>query len=155
MTTTKKILLGCSIAAAIAGFGLLLVVGGCIFFFSSGPKGVTIQIENPSSAKAGETIELLVRVTNDRASQPFKLSDIDLDDDYLKAFVVAGTEPEYKSSSHSLGSQSFTFDVSIPAKQTREFKFKLRAVTAGVYKGDVDVYEGLRSITKIAETEIK
>ena len=45
--------------------------------------------------------------------------------------------------------------MTIPAGQTNVFIFKLRAVKAGVFSGDVDVCEGQRFLTDTAQTEVK
>jgi hypothetical protein len=154
---TKNIIIGCAIATVVCLVGGLMLIGGCVYYLAQDPTGVSIELDNATEAHKGQEFDMVVKVVNERRARAFKLTDIDLHDDYLTGFIVVSTDPPHKSSTHVPldNSQSFTFDVSIPAKESRIFKFRLRPVTQGVFKGDVDVCEGMHFITKTAETEVK
>jgi hypothetical protein len=51
--------------------------------------------------------------------------------------------------------RSFTFDVSLPPGESRTFTFRLRAEKPVLNRGDVDVCEGLRFITGMAQTSVR
>ena len=152
----KTLIIGCSILAGLALIGVIVVVV-LVAYFAQDPKGVAVHLEGGTEAQVGKEFELVVKVTNQRSSKSFKLSDIDIHEEYMKGFVVVGTDPEAKASTHVplANIRSFTFDLTIPANQSQEFKFKLRPRETGFFKGEVDIGEGGRTITTTAETEVK
>lgn len=155
MTTGKAIGLGCGITALIG----ILVVVACVLFvrhMSTDLEGVSVTVSDVQDVRAGDTFELKVTVTNERKSKALGLSDIDIADEYLEGFVVVSVSPKEKSTMHVPidDSQSYTFDVKIPAGESRTFVFKLRAVKEGVFRGDVDVCEGMQFITALTQTVV-
>ncbi|HYC71146.1 MAG TPA: hypothetical protein VEB66_08075 [Opitutaceae bacterium] len=151
----KSLLLGCGIALAIC---LLVVAGfiGFLFYIAVDPPDITAVVSAPAEVKVGEAFDLEVVVTNRRAKGAMALSDIDVGESYLAGFKLASVEPTPKSSMHVPidESRSFTFSVGIPAGESRTFVFRLQAETAGLHAGDVDVCEGLRFLTKSAQTRV-
>lgn len=156
MTGKKAVLIGCGSAA---GLVLLLVVAfvAWVAHISKDVEGVSVAADVPLDVVVGETFELVVNVRNERERQPLALSDIDIGEEYLVGFAVISTEPTPESSMHIPldNSRSFTFGVSIPAGEAKAFTFKLRAEKAGIYRGDVDICEGSRFITTMAQTVVK
>ena len=156
MTTGKAIGIGCGIIALMG----LLSVGVFVLFFhhvSKDLEGVDVDVSGPMEVVVGDTFDLKVSVANTRAKKTLSLSDIDIANEYLAGFLVVAVEPKQKSSRHVPidNSQSYTFDVKIPAGETKVFIFTLRAVKEGVYRGDIDVCEGLQFVTKQAQTVVQ
>lgn len=152
----KAIALGCGIAALAA----VVVVAAIVIFFvyvSKDVEGVAVAVNGPTPVAVGEVCELEVVVTNERPRLPLKLSDIDIAENYLDGFTVCSVDPVPRSNKHVPidNSRSFTFNVRVPARTAKTFKFKLRAEKAGIFRGDVDVCEGARFITGTAETVVK
>ena len=111
----KKVLLGCGIAL-VAG---LIVIAATVLFFvyaSKDPPSLRVQLRAPMEVKQGDTFDLAVEVVNERKNKPLKVSSIDIDEDYLKGFLVVSTEPAARGSQHVPvdDSRSFEFDVSVP-----------------------------------------
>ncbi len=156
MTTKKAVLLGCGIAA-LAGFLAVAAVVGFIFYVSQDVKGVAVAVNSPTDVVGGQTFELAVVVTNERPRKAMALTDIDIEEAYLSGFTVSSIDPNPKSSMHVpvANSRSFTFDTPIPVGGTRTYTFKLRAEKPGVHRGDIDVCEGSRSISTMAQTSVK
>src|SRR5687768_15258267 len=100
-------------------------------------------------------LEVLVR--NERPKEALKVDDIDIADDYLNGFIVVSTEPRHKSTMHVPidNSQSFTFGQAIQPGQSNRFIFNLRAVKTGLFRGDVDVTQGMQFVTEMAQTLVK
>jgi hypothetical protein len=42
----------------------------------------------------------------------------------------------------------------VPAGETRVFAWKLRGVESGMFRGDVDVCEGMQFLTSMAQTRV-
>lgn len=155
MKTRQVILWGC---------GSLLVLGAIVaiaaFFLVNhllqDPHGLTLSVNGPKDVAVGQTFDLEVVVTNERKDMPLKLSDVDLGEEYLAGFTISSISPKPKSNQHVPidNTRSFTFDVKIPAGESRHFVFTLRAEKAGIYRGDVDACEGLRFVTGLAETVV-
>lgn len=156
MASKKALAWGCGITGGAA----VLVIAAVILFFayaSQDVKGVGVSVEGPTDAIVGQTFELNVVVTNERPRAALGLTDVDIAERYLAGFTVARIDPKPKSSMHVPldNSRSFTFDVRVPPHDSRTFKFTLRAEKPGIYRGDVDVCEGVRFITGMAQTAVK
>ncbi len=156
MTTGKAIALGCGIATCI-GLTLLGVLGIFIWHASQDVEGMSVTLETPSNVAVGDEVVLRVSVKNERATEPLSLTDIDVADEYLEGFTVGAIEPQPKSSMHVPidNSRSFTFNAEVPPGETRDFIFTLKAQRAGIFRGDVDVCEGARFATALAETVVE
>ncbi len=156
MTTKKAIALGCGIAAAVVLIGIA-VVALCFAYLTQDVKGMTVAVNGPTDVVVGETFKLEVTVTNERPRKVLRLSDVDVAEGYLEGFSVVAISPAPKSSQHVPidNSRSFTFGVQIPARTSRSFTFSLRAEKPGLYRGDVDVCEGARFTTGMAQTSVK
>jgi len=120
-------------------------------------EGLALEIDGPAEVSVGEEFVLTIRVRNERDAKAMAVSDVDIADEYLEAFMVVATEPAAKSSQHIPidNSRSFSFDRSVPPGGTQEFQFVLRAVKTGFFRGDVDVCEGARFTTAMAQTAVR
>ncbi|MBN1588070.1 MAG: hypothetical protein JW888_00985 [Pirellulales bacterium] len=156
MSTKKVLLIGCG--TVFFGFCMLVVLAVSWWVhISKDVEGISVSVDAPLDVKLGETFAMVVNVANERAGEDLSVSDVDVGDAYLAGFVVVSVEPTPESSMHIPidNSMSYTFDSLIPAGTTKSFTFTLRAEQAGVYRGDVDVCEGLRFVTAIAQTCVK
>jgi hypothetical protein len=156
MISNKAIALGCGVAALVG----VIAIGAVILFVAHSiedVQGVSVSIDGPTDVVVGQTFDLSVTVTNERPQKVLALSDIDLAEDYLQGFTVSSINPRPKSNQHVPidNSRSFTFGVRIPPRETRTFTFTLRAEKAGLFRGDVDICEGTRFITGMAQTSVK
>jgi hypothetical protein len=156
MISKKAIGWGCGIVALVCVVGVAAVVLGFAYVVQD-VKGVGVSVNGPTDVVVGQTFELTVTVTNERPRKVLALSDVDIAEGYLAGFTVSTIEPRPKSNMHVPvdNSRSFTFGVQIPPGESRTFSFTLRAEKAGLYRGDVDVCEGARFITGMAQTSVK
>jgi hypothetical protein len=138
----------------MAGIGAVVLF---IIYALQDVKGVGVSVDGPTDVVVGQAFDLIVNVTNERPQKVLTLSDIDIAEGYLAGFTVSTIEPRPKSSRRVPidNSRSFTFGVQIPPQASRTFTFTLRAEKPGVYRGDVDVCEGARFITGMAQTSVK
>jgi hypothetical protein len=157
MSNRKKIIIwGCGSALV-----LMLLIGGVVVMFlkhlMTDTQGAVVHVVVPSEVTVDETFDLEVHVKNDRAKDSLKIDDIDIHDEYLEGFMVVSTEPKHKSTTHVPidNSQSFTFDQALKPGQTNRFVFSLKAVKAGIFRGDVDVTEGVQFVSEMAQTVVK
>ena len=156
MPSKKAIAWGCGIATLVCLAGVTAVV--LLFtYVGQDVKGVGVAVDGPTDVVVGQTFELSITVTNERPRKVLSLSDVDIAENYLAGFTVSSIEPRPKSNKHVPidNSRSFTFEVQIPPQASRTFTFTLRAEKAGIYRGDVDVCEGARFITGMAQTSVK
>jgi hypothetical protein len=157
MASKKKVFLGCLLAAGLVLFLSVLLVGGLIVYVTVVPEGFTVKVDGVAAARQGQEVELIVHVANERDSKPLQVSRIEISEDYFKGFNLVSTDPEMKSymTLPLTKTRSFKFNVTVPPRQEKLFKFRLRPVQAGVFKGKVVVVEGLRSVDAVCETEVK
>jgi hypothetical protein len=132
-------------------------VVGWLAYVCQDPKGVSVTVTAPLEVAEDQTFDLVIEVRNERAARPFRLSDIDIAEEYLKGFVIVRTDPAPSSNRRVPfdNSRSFSFEVAIPPKAMKSFEFELRAREKGFFRGDVDVCEGMRFLTMMAQTEVK
>jgi hypothetical protein len=156
MPSKKAIAWGCGIVALVCLAGVAVVVL-CFAYVAQDVKGVGVAVNGPTDVVVGQSFELSVTVTNERPRKVLALSDIDIAEGYLAGFTVSTIEPRPKSNKHVPidNSRSFTFGVQIPHGAAKTFTFMLRAEKPGLYRGDVDVCEGARYITGMAQTSVK
>ena len=156
MSAQKAVLIGCGIALGLGLLFLVLVFVGFVYVIGD-PPGVNAHVDVPLDVRVGATLDLVVTVTNVRSGKGLSLSSIDLSDEYLAGFTVLQVDPPAQSSMHIPldNSQSFTFDAQVPPGESRQFTFSLRAEKPGIYRGDVDVCEGARFVTTMAQTVVR
>ena len=156
-STTKGILLGCGVALLLGLLLLGALCASCVYHFMQVPEGIGVVIEVPLDVQVGETFALTVSVTNERAKKDAVISDVDIGTAYLEHFVVVGMQPEPKSTIDNapcVASRSFSHDVRFSPGETWTFRMELRAEHAGLFQGDLDVYEGLRCLTQLVQTSV-
>ncbi len=155
MTTRKVLLIGLGAFALMAVTAIVAIIL-FIAHVSEDVKGVAINIKSPTEVVVGEEFDLEISVKNERKGEAFELSDIDIAEVYLDGFIVGFIKPTPKSNMHVPidKSRSFSFDHDIPADSSQTFVFKLRAEKEGIFRGDVDVCEGTRFITNMAQTAV-
>ena len=155
MKTGKAILLGCGIVSVVL---LILMLGGgvAVYQMSQDPKGMAVYLESPGKVRKGELFDLRVLVVNERKSKSLTVESIDIDAAYLEGVSIRSSDPASRSNSQlpMEGGRSYVFDKTIAAGQTNVFIFHLRAKDTGTFSGDVDVCEGWRFLTTVAETEV-
>jgi hypothetical protein len=156
MKAKKALLIGCGSLLLLTLATLIAVV---LFLnnVSKDVEQVAVTVNSPADVVVGQTFDLEVIVKNQRSNKVLRLSDIDIAEIYLAGFTVSSTRPTAKSNMHVpiSNSRSYTFDVPIAAGATETFIFTLRAEKPGIHRGDVDVCEGMRSITGMAQTVVK
>jgi hypothetical protein len=154
---TRNVLL--IIGGALALMAIVIAAGVMLFVshVSKDPAGVAVTVNGPTDVVIGQTFDLEIIVTNERPRRVLRLSDVDIGEAYLAGFTISNVKPSPKSSTHIPidNSQSFTFDVSIPPGTSKSFIYTLRAEKAGIYRGDVDVCEGMQFVTAMAQTVVK
>ena len=136
---------------------MLVVSVGFVAHVAKDVEGVAVTVHSPSDVQVGQTFDLEINVTNERPRKVLQLSDIDIAEQYLTGFTVVTVKPPQKSSMHVpvVDSQSFTFDTTIAAGTSQTFTFTLRAEKEGIFRGDVDISEGMRTLTSMAQTVVK
>lgn len=156
MTAQKAVFIGCGIVAGLCAllFGLFAV---WLNYISEDPEGMAITVDAPHDVKVGESYTVIVNVKNERATAPLKVTDVDIANQYIAGSVISSVEPVPESSTSIPLAEclSHTFNQTIAPGETVVFKFTRRAASPGIYRGDIDVCEGNRFMTKVAQTIIK
>ncbi|MDB6015861.1 MAG: hypothetical protein JWR19_350 [Pedosphaera sp.] len=155
MSLKKNIIIGCSVFAGLALLVLIAVIAW-VAYVAQSPKGLSISVDAPTVVKQDETFTITVQVINERKSS-LQLGDIDFGDSYIKGFIIISSEPAFKSSQRVpvINGLSYTFDRALLPQTTNVISFKLRATHTGSFSGDLDVYEGMRSLSRLLQTEVK
>lgn len=121
---------------------LPIVVGvGVVWYVLAQPQAeaaaVTLRVETPERVTEGDTVEMAVEVHN-ATDRPVSLVGIDLSGGYLDGFVLIRTEPPYVAEEEGPVFRGFDYNLPIPAGEAVRVVFRMQAVAAGDYAGDVD-----------------
>jgi len=156
MDVKAGVLIGCGGCLVVCAVVCIAVLGW-MFHISKDPEGILVEIHSPVEVVVGEQLTVDVSVTNQRSGKSVRLTDLDIAEEYLEAFSVLSTTPSHRSSEHIPidNTRSFTFDRSIGPGETVVFSFELRAEREGIHRGDVDVCEGQRFLSKMVRTVVK
>jgi hypothetical protein len=123
--------------------------------FLEDPEQIMAWVTAPRSLEAGEEAELEITIENARESGAFRMSSIYIGGGFISGFDVLELSPEPRNHARSMGDVSLEYPVDIPAGETRVFRMQLRARQPGVFIGDIDVYEGERFLTRVAQTRVR
>jgi hypothetical protein len=119
------------------------------------PQNVFVWLEIPKNTKLNSTVYLKVEIKNLREKEKFAISSIDLDSSLGKGFRVKKITPKPINMDSALEELSAEYNFSVAPGETKHVIFELVAVNVGVYKGDVDVWEGDNMVTRVAQISIE
>jgi hypothetical protein len=155
MSSKRALAVGCGVAALVAA-AIAIAVVAWILHVVQEPKGVKVTVEGPLEVAIDEEFTLTIVIRNERRNRAFGLTDIDLADEYVNNFMVLGTDPAARSSTHVPidNTRSFSFDHPIPPGGEARYAFRLRPVAVGVFRGDVDVCEGQQFLSALLQTQV-
>lgn len=155
MSGRQIVLIGC---LALLAIGLVIagVLGYLLANLVEDPKGLKVTLDSPDFVSVGKAFDLNIKVENTRDQRALQVTSIDIADDFLGAFLVVSATPQILSSEDVFldNSRSFTFEIDIPPGESRTFTFNLRPLEAGLHRGDVDVCEGMKFLTVMAQVYV-
>ena len=126
---------------------LILIVsgtGGIMWLGLQTPENIDVSINTPINIDVGDTVELIVTITNTGTSS-VELNSIDISLNYLNGFVVEETTPPFTETSQfdawfvDETYQTFYFYQAIESGETLSIVFNAQAVLTGDFSGDIDV----------------
>jgi hypothetical protein len=156
MSNRTKVLLGVLAAACVAVVGTCTGGTWLVYSAAQGPENVRVELNQPMRVRTGEKFDIELRVDN-LASEPQRLVDIDVAEDYLEGIAIVGSDPPYHESFRSFGMQTFEYDHDIPANSSLTVKMHAEALKPGDFVGDVDVAVGgmLTFVTVVPRTLVE
>ncbi len=119
------------------------------------PLGVLAWVEVPRAARAGDAVTLRLTVLNARPEKPFRITSVDIGDGFLEGFELLEVTPEPRQRDHSLGTLTMEYAVELAPDREWTLTLELRARQAGVFVGDVDVWESDRFLTRVAQIRLR
>ncbi|MFW5857574.1 MAG: hypothetical protein ACOCX4_06835 [Planctomycetota bacterium] len=147
------------VAGAIVGSGLTIGIAVTVWFSGvlEDPEGMAIRCSYPEKAVVGQPFALEVTVENERADEPIRVSSIDIAQGLLDGLVVEASDPPHASAMTLPLEQgcSYGYDEEIPTGGSRTFVFTMRPAATGMAHGDIDVCEGDRFKTTVAQIYIR
>ena len=109
--------------------------------FAYGDTGLDIQADYPSTAAFGDTISVVVTLT-DETGYGGTVSDIDLHGDLVDRATLLSVDPAPHSTNPLDGFIEQSFDQSIPANGSLTITMQFRLDNAGPLNGSIMVYDG-------------
>jgi hypothetical protein len=121
---------------------------------SLGPVDILAWADMPRNATVNETVLLKITVENARTDASFNLESIDLGGNFGKGFDIKAVRPKPKEMDSMLNTLTLDYSISIAPRERAVFELELTAKKAGVYIGDVDIWEGEEFLTRMAQCRI-
>ncbi len=156
LTRNKKLLLfGCGIPIALAGLILAALIIA-IIYSAQDPPDISFTIESPNTVVVGEEFTITFVIQNDRASDSFELTTLDLLESYLDKFLILNNRPTPTSSMTIplFETRSFDYGIEVAAGDELRVMLDLKATEAGMFRGDVTITEGIRSLSSFVQTQV-
>ena len=97
-------------------------------------------VEFPRSISVGDTATLIITVENARETGAFNLESVDVGAGFLKGFEIESVTPKPAESDDSGDYLELTYPMTIAAGDSVEFALELIAIEAGVYIGEIDIW---------------
>jgi hypothetical protein len=119
------------------------------------PEHIMAWITLPRVAGKGDLVTLVVTIENGRVDRDFRLSSVEIWEEFLKGFAVVSISPEPRHQDGSPGSLRLEYPVDLAPGETWDLEVILRAERTGVFVGDVDVDEGDRFLTRAAQIRVE
>lgn len=155
MSGRQILIVGC-LTVFILGILASVIAAYFVYNWMKDPEDVTVTISAPEEVLLKEPMDLIVQIENTRSHKTFKLTDIDVAEDFLEAFLVVSTTQEARSNTNVPfeNTRSFHFNEDIPAGESREYTFTLRPLKSGIHRGDIDICEGMNFLTEMAQVYV-
>lgn len=119
------------------------------------PKEIMAWVSVPRLAKIGDIISVKFSIENAREKKKFKLSGMDILDEFLVGFEILEISPEPRNKDHSFGYLALEYPNDLKAGDVFEIVIKLKAEKAGVFIGDIDINEGDKYLTRVFQTRVE
>jgi len=118
------------------------------------PVDILAWADMPRSATVNESVLLKITVENDRNETPFKLESIDLSGNFANGFEIMAIRPKPAETDAMLNTLTLNYAISIAPRGRAVFELELIAKKAGVYIGEIDIWEGDEFLTRMAQCRI-
>ncbi|MEM9414565.1 MAG: hypothetical protein AAGA29_03685 [Planctomycetota bacterium] len=132
------------LAAVLVVCVLLVPIGvgaGIVYYVLNKPevevRRVVVEAIAPTQVDEGDIFELTVVVQN-HTDQAVNLNGLDLAVGYFEGFVLFGTTPDYLTESEGRMFRAFEYNVPIAAGGNAQIVFRMQAINAGDWSGDID-----------------
>jgi hypothetical protein len=119
------------------------------------PVDILAWVDLPRSATVDQVVVMKITIENGRSNQPFELESIDLDGNFGKSFRVSEVRPKPIDSDSTLNTLTLEYSLSIAPGQRAVFEIQLVARKAGVFVGEVDIWEGDDFLTRAAQCKVE
>ena len=138
----SKTILAIIITFVVTFIGTSLLWGAVILFGMSTLSGSApdfrVQIDAPDMVQVSETFQVVVSVTNP-TDHTVEIGSIDVYHSFLEGFEFVGASPAPADVEDIWDFKTFWFNHTLDPGERRDYALDLRALTPGVWSGDVDV----------------
>ena len=128
--------------------------GGSVFHGLSAYNDLRGCLSRSRRTTSAASIPLEVFVLNGRADDTFRMSQIDIADEFLSGFEILNISPSPRQKDHSMGVLSLEYPLDMAPGESWRLTISLRAKRRGVYIGDIDVLEGESFVARAAQAQV-
>lgn len=118
------------------------------------PIAIMAWVEMERSTTVGETVILRITVENGRAQDVFELESIDLGGNFGKGFEFISVKPEPTETDTMFGDLTLDYPLVIEPGVQLDFEVALLAKNTGVFIGEVDIWEGDKFLSRVAQCKV-
>ncbi len=118
------------------------------------PVAILAWVEMERSTSIGKIVTLHITVENGRDQDIFELESIDLAGNLGKGFEVISIKPKPTATDAIFGELSLEYPLYIEPGEEIRFELELLAKNAGIFIGEVDIWEGDKVLTRVAQCKV-
>ena len=118
------------------------------------PVAIMAWVEMERSTSVGETVILKITVENGRDQDVFELESIDLGGSFGKGFEIISIKPKPTATDTMFGELTLEYPLNVEPGEHLSFEIALLATKSGVFIGEVDIWEGDKVLTRVAQCKV-
>jgi hypothetical protein len=118
------------------------------------PSEMLAWVELPRSVKKGERVTLKISVENARENGDYNLQSVDLDRSFLSGFRIESVAPSPAEVDDSFSTLTMEYAMKIAAGETVDFVFEMTAIEAGVYIGEVNIWDEENFLSRYVQCKV-
>ena len=118
------------------------------------PENIFVWVDFPKIVKLNSTINLKIEIENLRSKNAFEIESIDIGNNIGQGFRLKKVTPKPKDVDTFMGELSLEYSYSLKPGESTTVILELIAVNEGIFKGEVDIWEGDNMLTRVAQSRI-
>lgn len=118
------------------------------------PENVFVWAEFPRETKIRSTAKLKIIIKNYRTAKAFHMKSLDIGRTISEGFRIKKIRPNINDMNMDFDEFELDYAAQIQPNKQYEITIELEAIKAGLYKGDIDIWEGNNFLTRVIQCKV-